>query len=70
MLEVLKTSYTYVNMYNQLTQRFSNYRKRSNIELEVNEEEIEIHMAIIENLNVDKQKILLNNREKNYRVNT
>lgn len=54
MLEVLKTSYTYANRYNQLTQRFNNYRKKSNIELEVNEEEIEIHMAIIENLNVDK----------------
>lgn len=70
MLVVLKTRYTYINRYNQLTQIFSNYRKRSNIELEANEEEIEIHMAIIENLNVDKQKILLNNREKNYRVNT
>lgn len=54
MLVVLKTRYTYINRYNQLTQIFSNYRKRSNIELEANEEEIEIHMAIIENLNVDK----------------
>ena len=38
--------------------------KRSNPKLEENEEEIEKYMAIIENLNIDKQNTLLNNRDK------
>ena len=30
MLEVPETSYTYMNRQNQVTQRFNNYRQRSN----------------------------------------
>ena len=64
MLEVQKTSHTYINRQNQVTQRFSNYRQRSNPELEENEEQIEINMAIIDNLDIDKHKTLLKNRDK------
>ena len=64
MLEVPKISYTYKNSQNQITQKLSNCRQRSNPKLEENEEEIEINMAIIEILNIDKHKTLLNNRDK------
>ena len=64
MLELPKTSYTYKNSQNQITQGFSNCRQRSNLKLEENEEEIKINMAIIEILNIDKHKTLLNNRDK------
>ena len=53
-----------MNRQNQVKQVLSNYRRRNNPELEENEEEIEIYMAIIENLNIDKQKTLLHNRDK------
>lgn len=40
MLEVSTTCYTYVNRHNQVTWRFSNYRKISNLKLEENKEDV------------------------------
>ena len=54
----------FIYRQNQVKQVFSTYRRRNNPELEENEEEIEIYMAIIENLNIDKQETLLHNRDK------